>query len=78
MNIKDIIRKRKSVRTFDGNPLSDEDKQKLSDYLNTLENPFGIPVEFRFLNAKEHNLSSPVIVGGKRRHRKLSPQGTKL
>lgn len=62
-NIKDIIRKRRSVRTFNGNPLSDEDKNKLEDYLKELDNPFGIPVEFRFLNAKEYKLSSPVIVG---------------
>lgn len=62
-NIKDVIRKRKSVRTFDGKSLSDEDKKKLEEYLKELDNPFGIPVEFRFLNAKEHKLSSPVIVG---------------
>lgn len=62
-SIKDIIRKRKSVRTFDGKSLRPEDKQKLEEYLKALENPFGIPVEFRFLDAKEHELSSPVIVG---------------
>lgn len=62
-NIKEIIRKRKSVRTFNGKPLSDEDRKKLTEYLKELENPFGIPVEFRFLDAKEHKLSSPVIVG---------------
>ena len=61
--IKDIIRRRKSVRTFSGKPLRQEDKQKLEEYLLTLGNPFGIPVEFRFLDAKKHDLSSPVIVG---------------
>lgn len=63
MTIKDIIRKRKSVRTFDEHPLSDEDRKKLTEYLKELDNPFDIPVEFRFLDAKEHKLSSPVIVG---------------
>ena len=62
-NIKDIIRKRKSVRTYDGRPLSDEDKKKLTDYMKESDNPFGIPVEFRILDAKAHKLSSPVIVG---------------
>ena len=62
-SIKDIIRKRKSVRTYNGEPLRSEDRQKLEEYLTALDNPFGIPVEFRFLNAKEHGLSSPVIVG---------------
>ncbi len=60
---KDMIRQRKSVRTFDGRPLSDADRNKLEDYINTLTNPFAVPVEFRLLDAKEHNLSSPVIVG---------------
>lgn len=63
MNIMEIIKNRHSVRSFDGNPLSDADKKTLEDYVNSLENPFGVPVEFRILNAKEKNLSSPVIVG---------------
>lgn len=62
-SVKDIIRRRKSVRTYSGESLRSEDKQKLDKYLKTLENPFGVPVEFRFLDAKEHDLSSPVIVG---------------
>ncbi len=62
-SVKDIIRRRKSVRTFNGAVLRKEDRQKLEQYLETLNNPFGIPVEFRFLDAKEHGLSSPVVVG---------------
>lgn len=62
-SIKDVIRKRKSVRTFNGKALRAEDKQKLEEYLRGLDNPFGVAVTFRFLNAKEHGLSSPVIVG---------------
>lgn len=62
-SVKEIIRKRKSVRTFNGKVLDAEDKQKLEEYLKKVDNPFGVPVEFRFLDAKEHGLSSPVIVG---------------
>lgn len=62
-SVKDIIRERKSVRTFNGKPLLDEDRQKLEGFLKALENPFGVPVDFRFLDAKEHSLSSPVVVG---------------
>lgn len=62
-SVKDLIRRRKSVRTFSGETLRSEDRQKLDEFLKTLDNPFGIPVEFRFLDAKEHGLSSPVIVG---------------
>lgn len=32
-SIKEIIRSRKSVRTFNGDPLRPEDKQKLEEYL---------------------------------------------
>lgn len=63
ISVKDIIRRRKSVRTFSGVTLRSEDRQKLEDFLRALNNPFGVPVEFRFLDAKEYVLSSPVIVG---------------
>ena len=63
MTIQEVIRKRRSVRAFNGKPLNDTDKQNLLNCFQTSTNPFGIPVEFRFLNAKEHDLSSPVIVG---------------
>ena len=63
ISVKEIIRRRKSVRTYSGEPLRSEDRQKLNEFLKTLENPFGVPVEFRFLDAKEYALSSPVIVG---------------
>lgn len=62
-SIKDIIRRRKSVRTYNGEALCAEDKRRLEESLATLDNPFNIPVEFRFLDAKEYDLSSPVIVG---------------
>lgn len=61
--VKDIIRGRKSVRTFSGETLRSEDKRKLEEFLKMVDNPFGIPIEFRVLNAKKYGLSSPVIVG---------------
>ena len=65
MEIRDIkacIRGRKSVRTYAG-ALTSEDREKLSSFLQTVENPFGIPLAFRFLSAKEHGLTSGVLVG---------------
>ena len=62
---KELILSRKSVRTFDGDPLSEADRRDLNDNVSELENPFGVPVTFRLLNAKEYGLSSPVIVGEK-------------
>ena len=57
------IRGRKSVRTFDGNPLSPEDRERLEGYIGTVTNPFGIPVRFVLLDAGQYGLSSPVLSG---------------
>ena len=62
-SVKDIIRRRKSVRTFSSGILRSEDRQKLDEFLKALDNSFGVSVEFRFIDAKEYGLSSPVIVG---------------
>ncbi len=58
-----IIRERKSVRTFDGRPVSAEDRDRLERYMRSITNPFGVPVRFVLLDAKEHGLSSPVLSG---------------
>ena len=59
----ELIKSRKSVRTFDGRPLTAEDRERLAQYIETIRNPFDIPVRFVLLDAKEHGLSSPVISG---------------
>ena len=63
MNMMELIKTRRSVRTFDGRTVSTEDIKKLSAFMATIENPYKIPVEFILLNAKEHGLFSPVIAG---------------
>lgn len=65
MNTMDIIKSRRSVRTFDGRALTDGDREALIAYSRSIQNPYGIPVEFVFLDAAEHGLSSPVITGEK-------------
>ena len=62
-SIKDLITERKSVRTYDGTPLKDTHKKLLQERFSNSRNPFGIPVEFRFLDARENHLTSPVIIG---------------
>ncbi len=59
----EIIKGRKSVRTFDGRTVSDEHRKDISEYIKSISNPFDIPVEFVLLDAKEHGLSSPVLSG---------------
>ena len=61
--IADIIQRRKSVRTYDGRPLADADRAQLEAYLQSVDNPFGIPVAFRLLDARPNRLTSPVILG---------------
>ena len=61
--LSELIRSRRSVRTFDGSPLRSEDREKLEAFIAGITNPFGIPVQFILLNAKENGLSSPVITG---------------
>ena len=65
MNTMDVIKGRRSVRTFDGRALTDEDRTALIEYSRSIRNPYDIPVEFVFLDAAEHGLSSPVIAGEK-------------
>lgn len=61
-SMKDLIPQRRSVRTYDGTPLRAADRQKLETYAQSLQNPFGISVTFRILDAKAHHLSSPVVL----------------
>lgn len=63
MNINEVIRKRRSVRTFDGEKFSEEDESRIRDFAGKAENPYGIPITWKQLDADVHGLSSPVIVG---------------
>ncbi len=57
------IIERKSVRTYDGKDLKPEDLKVLKEYAENIETPFGIPAEFRFLEADKYGLKSPVLSG---------------
>lgn len=63
MDDLELIKTRKSVRTFDGRPLDPDDLAALTDFAARIENPYGIPVEFVILDPAKHRLSSPVLVG---------------
>ncbi len=60
-----LIKTRKSVRSFDGRKITDEDLEKIREYADGIDNPFGIPIHFVFLDADEYGLSSPVLSGEK-------------
>lgn len=59
----ELVRERRSVRTFDGQGIRSEILEQLKSFAGSCSNPYGIPMEFRFLDAKEHGLKSPVIAG---------------
>ena len=63
MYTPELIRQRRSVRTFDGRELDEGTKAELLTRAESAENPFGIPVSFRFLQGKDHGLVCPVISG---------------
>lgn len=63
MDIMEIIKTRKSVRTFDGRKIEKDDRERLFDYMESVENPYGIPVKFIPLDKEKYALSSPVIEG---------------
>lgn len=62
-SIADAARSRRSVRTFDDKRLKDSDLEALKEFTKKDLNPFGLPVEFRFLDKDEDKLSSPVLKG---------------
>ena len=63
MKSLELIRHRRSVRTFDGTLLRPEDAEKLLLFAESITTPYGISITWKLLNAKVDGLSSPVIVG---------------
>ena len=62
-HISELVKTRRSVRTFDGRTINAEDLQKLTSFMDKIENPYGIPIEFKLLDANEQKLTCPVVVG---------------
>ncbi|MCR4739779.1 MAG: nitroreductase family protein [Lachnospiraceae bacterium] len=62
-DLKEIIKGRKSVRTYDGQKLSDEHLRLIREFIETITNPFDISVDFVLMDAKKNGLSSPVLSG---------------
>ncbi len=62
-NVVEQIKKRRSVRTYDGQALEGGTRDALLAYMKGIKNPFGLPVEFKLMNAKEKGLTCPVVSG---------------
>ena len=57
------VRGRRSVRAFDGKPLTPAELEDILRVARAVKTPYDLPIEWRVLNAREHGLSSPVITG---------------
>ena len=64
-NMIDAMKARRSVRTFDGRPLSPEHLEELKRFASAVTDPFGAAPEFRFVDTEEQGGSSAVIVGSR-------------
>jgi len=62
MNSIELMRSRRSVRTFDGKPRA-EDLDSILSFAEKVETPYDLPITWKLLDAKKDGLSSPVIVG---------------
>ena len=65
MSFLDDVRKRRSVRTFDGKNIDDATYAELKRFAATVKNPYNKEIRFAFLDAEENKLSSPVLSGEK-------------
>ena len=63
MSMQELIRGRRSVRSFAGEPLRQEDAARILAFANELENPYELPIEWKLLDRKNDNLSVPVVTG---------------
>ncbi len=63
MDMMELIRHRRSVRTFDGRELSPADKARVLDFAEAAGNPYEIGITWKLLSAAENHLSVPVITG---------------
>ena len=59
----ELIRSRKSVRTFDAEPVRGEDLEKLTAFMQALKNPYDIPIQCKVLNGRQQLLKCPAVSG---------------
>lgn len=62
-NITELVRRWRSVRTFNGKEVNEDARKKLALFMEKIENPYGIPVSFKFLDGKKQALPCPVVSG---------------
>lgn len=61
--LTELVRNRRTVRTFDGHGLQTEDLEKLTAFMARLKNPYDIPIECKLLDATQQRLKCPAVSG---------------
>ena len=59
----ETIMDRRSVRSYDGKGLTEEEKLKIRKFADSVETPFGIKAKYKILEAADYGLTSPVLTG---------------
>lgn len=59
----ELVRQRRSVRTFDVQRLGADELEKLTDYMRELKNPYDIPIECKLLDGRVQLLKCPAVSG---------------
>ena len=62
-NVVEVIKQRRSVRSYDSKLVDEPLKEQIINYANTIVYPFNFPVTFQYLDAKKDGLTCPVVVG---------------
>ena len=53
INVKEVLKRRISNRTYEERSLTEEDKKKLLEFNSTLTNPFGVEVKVQYISKKK-------------------------
>lgn len=53
INVKEVIKRRISKRTYEERSLTEEDKKKLLEFNGTLTNPFGVDVKVQYISKEK-------------------------
>lgn len=51
--MEEVVKKRYSVRSYEEKAIPKDTIKKIEDYIQTLDNPFHVPVKFKILHTKE-------------------------
>ena len=63
MNTLELVKSRRSVRTFDGKAPDKETVMDIMQYAHNVANPYSLPITWKVMSAQKNGLSTPIISG---------------